>query len=183
MVLEAAGVLVGAVWDALAGGAVPALLPVRRDGRAQAHCRPRVTLDLLQSQIEARVLHRLDEQLIHRRPQHRRRHRQPCKVHTHEGIEGEYLLPVWVTQCLPKRLACLNMQQLGVQSSLLGPQDKQATTRSGRVCKLTEHFPSMGREPLLYCLPPLIAAHPNVVNLPLKEHYCNWDSSNVNQNC
>ena len=35
---------------------------------------------------------------------------------------------------------------LGVQS-LLGPQEKQATTRSGRVCKLTERFLSMDREP------------------------------------
>lgn len=39
----------------------------------------------------------------------------------------------------------LRCTALGAQS-LLGPQDKQATTRSGRICKLTERFLSMDRD-------------------------------------
>ena len=64
----AAGVFVDAVRDALPGLAVPAVLAVAANGSAEPDGHSGVVLQLFERQIEACVLHRLNEKFIHHRP-------------------------------------------------------------------------------------------------------------------
>ncbi len=69
--LAALVVVVDAVGDTLARGAVVGLLPVAGYGRAERDHDARVLAQPVQRQVERRVLARLNQQLVHHRPHHR----------------------------------------------------------------------------------------------------------------
>ena len=96
-VLDPLAVLEDSVGDALARLPVARLLPIPADGRAEAHGDPRVLLQLLERDVEAGVLPRLNQQLVDHRPHHR-----GCDTERHGCLQcslvgHELSSPAWVS--------------------------------------------------------------------------------------